>query len=46
MVKMGFVAEGMMVDMVPTNEKLRRRREKIDLTTKKVNLHQYLNVGY
>ena len=30
MVKMGFVAEGMMVAMVPTNEKLRRRREKID----------------
>ena len=30
MVKMGFVAKGMMVAMVPTNEKLRRRREKID----------------
>ena len=35
MVRMGFVAEGMMVDMVPTNEKLRRRREKIDLKLQK-----------
>ena len=35
MVKMGFVAEGMMVAMVPTNEKLRRRREKIDLKLQK-----------
>ena len=35
MVKMGFVANGMMVAMVPTNEKLRRRREQIDLTLKK-----------
>ena len=35
MVKMGFVADGMMVAMVPTNEKLRRRREQIDLKLKK-----------
>ena len=35
MVKMGFVANGMMVAMVPTNEKLRRRREQIDLKLKK-----------
>ena len=35
MVKMGFVADGMMVAMVPTNEKLRRRREQIDLRLKK-----------
>jgi N-acetylmuramic acid 6-phosphate etherase len=32
MVKMGFVANGMMVAMVPTNEKLRRRREQIDIS--------------
>jgi len=30
MVKMGFVANGMMVAMVPTNEKLRQRRAQID----------------
>ena len=30
MVKMGFVANGMMVSMVPTNEKLRHRRDQID----------------
>ena len=35
MVKMGFVTNGMMVAMVPTNEKLRRRREQIDLKLKK-----------
>jgi N-acetylmuramic acid 6-phosphate (MurNAc-6-P) etherase len=35
MVKMGFVADGMMVAMVPTNEKLRRRREQIDLKLQK-----------
>ena len=35
MVKMGFVADGMMVAMVPTNEKLRRRRERINLRLKK-----------
>ena len=35
MVKMGFVANGMMVAMVPTNEKLRHRREQIDLKLQK-----------
>ena len=30
MVQMGFVANGMMVTMVPTNEKLRQRRDQID----------------
>ena len=30
MVKMGFVANGMMVAMVPTNAKLRRRRDQIN----------------
>ena len=35
MIKMGFVANGMMVAMVPTNEKLRRRREQIDLKLQK-----------
>ena len=35
MIKLGFVADGMMVAMVPTNEKLRRRRKQIDLKLKK-----------
>ena len=30
MIQMGFVANGMMVAMVPTNEKLRHRRDQID----------------
>jgi N-acetylmuramic acid 6-phosphate (MurNAc-6-P) etherase len=30
MVKMGFVVDGMMANMVPTNAKLRRRRAEID----------------
>ena len=30
MVKMGFVVDGMMAEMVPTNAKLRRRRAEID----------------
>ena len=30
MVKMGFVVDGLMAEMVPTNEKLRRRRAEID----------------
>jgi N-acetylmuramic acid 6-phosphate (MurNAc-6-P) etherase len=32
MIQMGFVANGMMVAMVPTNEKLRHRRDQIDAT--------------
>ena len=35
MVRMGFIANGMMVAMIPTNEKLRRRREQIDLALQK-----------
>ena len=30
MVKMGFVVDGMMAEMLPTNAKLRRRRAEID----------------
>jgi N-acetylmuramic acid 6-phosphate etherase len=30
MIRMGYVVEGMMVAMVPTNEKLRQRRKKIE----------------
>ena len=30
MIRMGYVAHGMMAAMVPTNEKLRRRRQQID----------------
>jgi N-acetylmuramic acid 6-phosphate etherase len=34
MVKMGFVVDGMMANMVPTNAKLRRRRAEIDARLK------------
>ncbi len=35
MTKMGFVTNGMMSSMVPTNEKLRRRREQIEAAFRK-----------
>ena len=37
MVKMGYVANGMMVSMVPTNEKLRQRKKEIDRVMRKNN---------